>query len=235
MKTDHQNGKISSLKNLDYLKTTPNGQFFDGLRGWGDLEGHETALPSGGAVPSRVQLRTGVYGNFFDVGDTFDTTYHLRHLIAKDGTNEKFAHIHVGIPSGATASGDSYQIDVVLGHLKLYSAGRNMSEIATITKSFIATTADLNAAAGNTILMGGDTLIAQNGGGAGLWNCSATGDSSEIWLPDDIIVMSGTVITTPTVSGGVSNSVITLRRDIHEEWLFGGSPKRIATSNSFWG
>lgn len=234
MKTDHNLGKISEIRNLDHLNTQPGGQLFNGHRGWGDLEGRET-YPTGGAAPTRTQFQVGVYGDGFIASDGFDVLFHLRHLLAKDGTNQKFFHLHGGIPLGSVASVSNFQVDIVFGYVKLHSVGRDMTAIAPITKSFIATPAELNAAAGNSMLIGGDVLIAQNGGGAGLWDCSATGTAAEIWLPDDQIMISATVISAPTVSGGLGNRVILGRKDIHEEWLYGGTPKRIATSNTFWG
>lgn len=223
------------------IKSTPQkriyaGEYFDvnGVmtRGWADLEGTENTPSTGGTAPNRNTYQTGVSSNSYDINDTFDLSYHLTHNEAKNGTNLKYFHIHAGISEGSTASGSNLVVSVTLGYSKLYAAGRDMTAITPITKTLTATPAELNAAAGNHILMGNDTLIAQNGGGAGLWDVTDSGLNTEIWLPDDLILVSCTVTSVPTITGGLSQRVFIFRRDIHREVLIGGSPERVY---DFWG
>ena len=217
------------------LKYTSQGQrysgvLFNGKRGWADLEGHEL-MPSNGAVaPQRDLITTGnaVYANSYDTNDVFDLTYHLTHAECKDGDNDKFFHVHAGLAVGAVASGANLVITANLHYTKLYAAGRNMAVIPSLTKTLTSTPAQLNAAGGgNHILLGGDTLIAKNGGGVGLWDCVDGLAATDIWFPDDLIFISCTVTSVPTITGGVSNRVLFPRRDIHREVSTGGSVQRV--------
>jgi len=221
------------------IRNTPSiqryaGEFFDGKRGWGDLEGHELMPATGGTAPQRSLITTGnaVYANSYDTNDFFDLTYHLTHLECKDGINEKLFHVHGGLPVGAVASGANLVITATMHYCKLYAAGRDMTVLPSLTKTLTATPAQLNAAgSGNHILVGGDTLIAKNGGGTGLWDCVDSGLNTDIWLPDDLIFISCTVTSVPDITGGVSNRILIPRRDIHREVLTGGSPERLY---DFW-
>ena len=210
------------------------GVFFDGKRGWADLEGHELMPSQGGTAPQRVQITTGnaVFANSYDTNDVFDLTYHLTHSECKDGINEKLFHVHSGLAVGAVASGNNLVITATLHYSKLYATGRNMAVLPSLTKTLTATPAQLNAAGGgNHILVGGDTLIAKGGGGTGLWDCVNSGANTDIWLADDLVFISCTVTSVPTITGGVSNRILIPRRDIHREVMTGGSPERVY---DFW-
>ena len=221
------------------VRNTPSiqryaGEFFDGKRGWADLEGQELMPTSGANAPLRSLITTGnaVFANSYDLNDVFDLTYHLTHSECKDGINEKFFHIHAGLAVGAVTSGANLVIVATIQYCKLYAAGRDMTVLPSLTKTLTATPAQLNAAGGgNHILVGGDTLIAQNGGGTGLLNCADNGLNTDIWLPDDLAFITCVITSAPTITGGVSNRILIPRRDIHREVLTGGSPERLY---DFW-
>jgi hypothetical protein len=207
------------------------GEFFSGARGWSDLRGHFVTALSGTTAPARALFKTGVYSNGYDANDTTDWGFHLEHSECKDGVNDKFLHIHAGIASGTTASGANLVITANIGYFKLgVEAGRDMTEIAPFTKTFTATPAQLNAAKGNTMLIGGDTLIGTNGGGTGLFNTS----DPNIWITDDDLCVSLVVTTLPTLTGGLSQRIRISHVDIHREVLTGGSPHRIMKDGKFW-
>lgn len=210
------------------------GEFFNGKRGWADLKGKELATPSGSTSPSRDQFKTGVYGLAFDSNDVLDIDFHLEHRLCKDGVNQKKLHIHIGISSGTVASGNNLIITATLGYFKLYHPGRDMTEIAPITKTFTATPAQLNNAAGNAILVNGDVLIAQTSGGVGLFDCGEKLDNTEIYIPDDNIKASLSITSYPTLSGGLHQKIGIFHVDIHEEVLWGGSPEAEITTLKGW-
>lgn len=222
-----------SINGID-IDTTPTkqqyaGEFFGYKRGWADLKGlfHEPA--SGGNASTREQFRTGVYAKGFNASDTLDGAFHLEHQEVHGGN--KYLHIHGMIAENAVASGNNLIIDVTIAYFRLFATGRTMTVTAPITKQIVVTPAELNAAAGNKRLLGGDILIAQSGGGTGLFNSS----DSNTWIADDEIHVSMVVSQMPTsITGGLSSKINISQADIHREVLSGGSPNRILTNGSFW-
>lgn len=227
--TTRINGVAIEIK---HSQESISGEFIGayGVRGWADLRGQFVTAQSGTTAPVRSLFKTGVYANGYDANDVIDWVFHLEHTEAKDELNEKFMHIHGGIASGTTASGNNLVITANIGYFKLgVEAGRDMTEIATITKTFTATPAQLNAAKGNTMLIGGDTLIGTTGGGAGLFN---TADAN-LWITDDDICVSLTVTSIPTLTGGLSQRIRLSHVDIHRRVLSGGTLHRVMTNGKF--
>ena len=198
-------------------------RFADGNFGWRDLRGHFVVPTSGTTAGSREQFKTGVYEQGYNATDIQDWGLHLAHDLVQGG--DKFLHLHTKLGAGGTAGGADMVVNVTIGY---YRHNRTGSP-APITKTFTITADQQNTAQNGTLVT--EVLIAQSGGGAGLFN------SLVDWIPDDDIGVSLVVISIfGTITGtSPANAKVGIPHvDIHEQALWSTSPRRVISNNSFW-
>lgn len=170
---------------------------------WSDLKGHFIVDKSGANAPTIEEWKTGVFGLGYNATDKQHVNMHVEHSDRVGG--DKFLHAHVR--QNGTASGSDFSATAVISHN--FGHGRAGSP-APLTKTITITAAEL--VQHSTIIP--DILIMQSGGGAGLL------DSDDI-LPDDDIMVTLTIDTIPTISGGLSSKVFVPFVDIHREVIDG--------------
>ena len=193
--------------------------------GWADLKGIYQ-IPLGGGTAPTVENFDGDSDLGFNNADIITWKLHREHGQVTGGN--KYIHIHVGIASGTTASGNNLVIALNCKHRyhNLLGSGQTLRSgvVAPVTITITLTPAQLNSTAGNTWVI--ETLYAQTGGGAGLLN-------STNMLVDDDVTITCTVTTFPTLTGGTSQKIRFPYCDEHGEVTMGGTLKRFFTALSF--
>lgn len=194
-----------------------------------DLKGHYIANTSGANAPTLDQFAAGIFRLGFNASDVAVSELHLEHIELQGGI--KYIHPHIMMAVGSTASG----ANLVLTHVIMHSyaslgAGetRGLSP-APITIVQTITVAELNAiGSGNTRVF--DIEFANTGGAGGKLN-------STNMLPDDLLLVTTTVTTLPTITGGTTAKVAILPIDAHREVTDGSGTryKDRATTGSFYG
>lgn len=204
---------------------------------WEDLKGVHYTDSTGTAAPTFADIGGGVELLMFNGSDKCRTEMHIEHNDVLGGN--KWLHPHVRMGDGAVASGGT---SLVLTHVVKHSMntfgtgdGRSGANPAAVTIVQTITVAELNAiASGKNKPF--EVLFAQSGGGAGLLN-------SSIIMTDDIINITTTVTSIPTISAGSgtpnspSNRIAILPIDIHRQ--VSGKPgskyKDRTTTGNFFG
>ena len=221
MNIDHENNFITFLSGL--VAGVKYG--ISKTWGWGDIVGVYSAPSSGGAAPTTENF-DGDSDLGFNVSDTITWKLHRPHWAVVGG--DKFIHVHVGIASGTVASGSNLVISLNIHHRlhNLLGSGEALrtTVIAAVTKTVTLTPAQLNSTAGNTWVV--ENLYAQTGGGAGLLN-------SSLEIPDDDVVITCTITSFPTLTGGTSQKIRFPFCDEHTEVTWGGTFRRFFASLSF--
>lgn len=212
MNVDNPNGKITGINTILPLNAADYG--------WQDLKGHFVIPASGTTAGTRELKKTGVYSTAYNNGDVLDWGFHIDHFDVLGG--DKYLHLHSALSDGSTASGNNLIITAGLG----YSRHNRTGSPAAISKTFTITPAALNAAANGTLVTP-EVLIAQTGGGTGLW------DSSVDWVVDDDISLTLTITQFPTITGGLSQKLFIAFVDIHRQVRSGGTRLRVLTDGSF--
>jgi hypothetical protein len=166
---------------------------------WSDLEGLRVTNTSGINSPTREEYKTGVFDLGYNASDIQDWAFHLKHSEVIGGN--KYIHSHV------RQNGTSVTGNLVLTCVITLNYGHNRTgSPAPITKTVTVTPAQLPQYQTNIQ----DILFMQSGGGAGLFD-------SDLILPDDDIMVTMTVTTAPTITGGLSAKVFIPFLDIHRE------------------
>lgn len=196
--------------------------------GWADLKGVYFTDTSGANAPSIETMDTGVQLLGFNATDIFRTELHLEHREVIGGF--KYLHPHVRIAVGATAATTNLVISHVIKH-SYGSIGTGESRgtsPAPITIIQTITVAEINAiGSGNNKAF--DFEFANTGGTGGKLNSSN-------FLPDDIISITSTVISIPSITGGTSTKVGLLPFDMHRQVVDGSGTKfKDRSAGSFYG
>jgi hypothetical protein len=197
---------------------------------WADLKGTYVFDNSGLNAPTIETFTTGVTRLGFNATDIARTELHIEHRDVAGGI--KYLHPHVMIATGATTA----TTNLVLSHVIMHSYGsigagetRGASP-APITVTQTITVAEVNAiGSGNNKAF--DIEFANTGGTGGMLNSSN-------FLPDDLIFVTTTVTSIPSITGGTSTKVALSPIDMHREVrdLSGTKFKdRITGSGSFYG
>jgi hypothetical protein len=193
--------------------------------GWGDITGVYIAPATGGTAPTTESF-DGELDLGFDDSDTISWKLPRPHWAVVGGN--KYITVHVGIAAATVASGSNLNINLSIRHRthNLLGSGEALRTaiISNIGINATLTAAQLNSTAGNTWVV--ESLYAQTGGGAGLLN-------SSIMLPDDDIIVTCTVTSFPTLTGGTSQKIRFPFCDEHTEVTWGGTFRRFFTSLSF--
>ncbi len=167
--------------------------------GWADLKGTVVTANSGANAPTREEYKTGVFWLGYNTSDVQDWSFHLEHSEIIGG--DKYIHPHI------RHNGTGITWNLVLTIIIAHNYGHNRAwSPAPITKTITVTPSNIPQY--QTYIP--DILIMQTGGGAGLLN------SSNI-LPDDDIIVSMTVTTLPSITGGLSSKVFIPFLDLHRE------------------
>ena len=219
---------IGGIKRIVLNKTQSFAGFIftDGQLGYEDLKGIFQA-PTSGALSGADEDFDGVTEKGYNANDIITFLFHVEH---KDHTGgDKFLHVHIGIASGATASGSNLVITAVVKHRyhNLLGSGQALRTPSPAAKTFTftVTPAQLNEVKGDTLVV--EQLVAQSGGSASLLD-------SDSWLSDDDIAVQFTVTTLPTITGGTSQRLRFPHSDFHRTNLYGGTPRRFFVNGSFW-
>ena len=193
------------------------------IYGWADLKGHYVYPPTGTTAGTFETFATGITRLGFNATDIIITELHAEHIEVQSNITgadgRKYLHPHPQMATGATASGSN----LVLTHVIMHSYGsigagetRGASP-APITITQTITIAELNAiGSGNNKAF--DIEIMNNGGTGGKLNGANL-------LPDDMIFVTTTVTTMPTITGGTSAKVALLPMDVHREVIDGSGTK----------
>ena len=195
---------------------------------WSDLKGTYVVDTSGAAAPTVETMATGISRLGFNGSDICRTEFHIEHRDVAGGI--KYLHPHVMLATGATAA----TTNLVLSHVVRHSYGsigtgetRGASP-APITVTQTITVAQVNAiGSGNNKAF--DIEFANSGGTGGKLN-------SANFLPDDLIDVTTTVTSLPTITGGTSTKVSLTPIDIHREVRdLSGTKNKDRTGGSFYG
>lgn len=195
---------------------------------WADLKGHHYIDASGTAAPTMEIFETGVQRAAYNATDICRTELHLEHNEVIGGT--KYLHPHIQIATGATAA----TTNLVLTHVVKHSYGsigtgdtRGASP-APITIVQTITVAEINAiGSGNNKPF--DIEYANTGGTGGKLN------SSNMFV-DDLIFITTTVTSIPSITGGTSVKVAITPIDGHREVRDGtGTKFKDRSGGSFYG
>lgn len=169
--------------------------------GWMDLKGILTYDFSGINAPTVETYKTGVQGLAYNASDVQRWTMHVEHWNIKGGN--KYLHAHIR-HNGTVITGD-----MVITFVIAYNYGHNrVGSPAPITKTLTVLSASIAATLPQYDTYISDILIAQSGGGVGLFD-------SDLWLPDDDIMINMTVTTLPTITGGTTPKLFIPYCDIH--------------------
>ena len=210
---------------LSFVTGAIGGIRFGTTWGWSDLKG-TYVVPIGGGIAPTAENFDGDTDQGFNLNDIITWKFHRGHEQVTGGN--KYIHVHVGIASATTASGANLVITLVCKHryhnLLGSAEALRTGVVAPVTITLTLTPAQLNSTAGNTWVV--EALYAQSGGGAGLIN-------SDNMLTDDDVVVTCTVTTFPTLTGGTSQRIRFPHCDEHGEVTMGGTFKRFFQSLSF--
>jgi len=166
-----------------------------------DLKGILIIDRVGVNAPSLEVYKTGIEDFAYASGDKQRWRMHVEHWDQIGG--DKYLHAHIR-HNGTAISGDlviTFDICHNYGHSRPGSPDP-IQIVQTVASADIAT----KMSQYDTLIE--DILMAQSGGGAGLID-------SDNWLPDDDILITMTVTTLPTITGGTTNRVFIPYCDIH--------------------
>lgn len=195
---------------------------------WADLKGTYIVDSSGTAAPTLETMATGITRLGFNVSDICRTEFHIEHRDVAGGV--KYLHPHVMLATGATAA----TTNLVLSHVVRHSYGSiGTGETRGTSPAPITVTQTITVAEVNTIGSGNnkafDIEFANSGGTGGKLN-------STNFLPDDLIDVTTTVTSIPTITGGTSVKVSLTPIDIHREVRdMSGTKNKDRSSGSFYG
>ena len=199
---------------------------------WADLKGHYVYPPTGTTAGTFETFATGITRLGFNATDIIITELHAEHIEAQSNLSgadgRKYLHPHVQMATGTTASGN-----LVLTHVIMHSYGSiGSGETRGASPSPITVTQTITAAELNAIGSGNnkafDIEVMNNGGTGGLLNGANL-------LPDDLIIITTTVTTMPTITGGTTSKVALLPMDIHREVTDGsGTFKKDRSAGTFY-
>ena len=197
---------------------------------WADLKGQHYIDASGTSAPTMETFETGVQRPAYNATDVCRTELHLEHNEVIGGI--KYFHPHIQIATGATAA----TTNLVLTHVVKHSYGSigtgetRGANPAPITIVQTITVAEINAI-GSGKNKPFDIEYANTGGTGGKLN------SSNMFI-DDIIFITTTVTSIPSITGGTSTKVAMTPIDGHREVRDGTGTKfkdRVTGSGSFYG
>jgi len=195
---------------------------------WADLKGTYIVNTSGASAPTLDTFSTGRLRLGFNGTDVCVTEFHLEHREVSGGS--KYLHPHVQISSGATAATTNLVLSHVIKHSygSIGSGETRGASPAAITVTQTITPTEINAiGSGNNQAF--DVEFANSGGTGGLLN-------SDNFLPDDLIDVTTTVTTIPSISGGTTAKVGITPIDIHREVRDGsGTKNKDRSGGSFYG
>lgn len=195
---------------------------------WADLKGVYFTDTTGANAPTIEVMETGVEILGFNATDKFRTEFHLEHRDLSGGI--KYLHPHIRIAVGATAATTNLVISHVIKHSygSIGSGETRGTSPAAITIVQTITVADINAiGSGNNKAF--DFEFANTGGTGGKLNSSN-------FLPDDVISITSTVTSIPSISGGTSTKIGLLPFDMHRQVIDGsGTKNKDRYNGSFYG
>ena len=195
---------------------------------WADLKGTYVFDFNGANAPSVETFATGVTRLGFNSTDICRTELHIEHRDVAGGS--KYLHPHVMIGSGGTAA----TTNLVLSHVIIHSYGsigsgetRGASP-SPITIVQTITVAEINAiGSGNNKAF--DIEFANSGGTGGKLN-------SDNFLPDDLIFITTTITSIPTITGSTTSKVAISPVDVHREVRdMSGTKNKDRSGGSFYG
>jgi hypothetical protein len=193
-----------------------------------DLKGTYVVNTTGANAPSLDTFSTGRLRLGFNATDICVTEFHIEHRDVAGG--QKFIHPHIQIATGATAATTNLVLSHVIKHSygSIGSGETRGTSPAAITITQTITVAEINAiGSGNNQAF--DVEFANSGGTGGLLN-------SDNFLPDDLIDVTTTVTSIPTITGGTTAKVGITPIDIHREVRdFSGTLYKDRTGGSFHG
>ena len=210
------------------IKVNPSSPAFP----WDDLRGQRSLPTSGGSAASREEWKTDVYSLGYNINDFQDWEMHTEHREVIGG--DKFLHPHLR-HNGTSITGNLV-IDFVVAH----NFGHNrVSSPAPV--SFTLTIPDTIWTQHDTYIP--DMLFMQSGGGAlaiqnltgGTTVSAFTALDSDDILPDDDFLITATISTMPTISGGLSAKIFNPFIDIHRQVVDGsGTLNKDSSGGSFY-
>ncbi len=185
--------------------------------GWADLIGTLITDVTGANAPTIAEYKTGVFDLGYNASDRQYWKFHLTHQEVIGG--DKFIHPHLR-HNGTSISGNLV-LTLVISHE--YGHNRAGSP-APITLTITVVPASLPRHETHIP----DVLFMKSGGGAGFLN-------SDNILPDDDILVTMTVTTLPTISGGLSARLFIPMVDIHREvTAVAGTKRKDPSAGSFY-
>ena len=197
---------------------------------WSDLKGTFVVDSTGTNAPAIAVFKTGVERLGFNASDICRTEFHIEHRDISGGS--KFLHSHIMLATGATAATTNLVLTHVIGvsYGSIGTGETRAANPAPITIVQTITVAEVNAI-GSGKNKAFDVEFANTGGTGGKHN-------SSLFMPDDLIDVTTTVTSVPTITGGTTNRVSITPLDIHREVRDGSGSKfkdRITGSGSFFG
>ena len=193
---------FKALSGIVFPKAVNNGIKVDSVNptfGWEDLKGVRIVDVTGTNAPVITAYKTGSLELGYNASDIQTWEFHLGHMEVLGGN--KYIHAHV------KHNGTSITGNLVLTCTICHNYGNNRTgSPAPLVKTITIASASLPQYETNIT----DLLFAQEGGGSGLLD-------SSLMYPDDEIVITMTVTTLPTISGGTSNRIFISHCDIHRE------------------
>jgi hypothetical protein len=188
------------LGSLKFPSASGFGIFPGNTYGWRDLLGDISGKSSGSQAPSQSTFMTGIRGWAYAAGDMGDLTFHLPHDYAP-GT-DLFLHFHWS-HNGTNITGSFVATCNIT-----YAKGHQQSSFSNVI-SPVLTVPSLNIANTPRYFHRVDEMqISVNGGGVNLL------DSSQFEV-DGVLIVSFTMSTIPSISGGSPNSPFILSADLH--------------------
>jgi hypothetical protein len=184
---------------------------------WSDLKGTYVFDNSGINAPTIETFAAGVTRLGFNTTDIARTELHIEHCDVAGGI--KYIHPHVMIATGATAATTNLVLSHVIMHSysSIGSGETRGASPAPITVTQTITVAEVNAiGSGNNKAF--DIEFANSGGTGGKLNSSN-------FLPDDLVFVTTTVTSIPSITGGTSTKVSLSPVDMHREVRDGSGTK----------
>lgn len=195
---------------------------------WSDLKGHYIYGDTGANAPSVETFDTGITMLGFNASDIAMSSLHIEHCDIAGGI--KYIHPHVMIAVGATAATTNLVMSHVIKHSygSIGSGETRGASPAPITITQTITVAEINAiGSGNNKAF--DIEFANTGGTGGKLNSSN-------FLPDDLLFITTTITSIPTITGGTTAKVSILPIDGHREVRDGsGTKNKDRLGGSFFG
>lgn len=221
MNTNHATGVV------DRPALSSSGFTTTGTYTWADLKGTYVYDSSGANAPTTETFATGITRLGFAATDITRIELHIEHRDLIGGI--KYLHPHIMIAVGATAA----TTNLVLSHVVMHSYGSigtgetRGGSPSPITIPQTITVAEINAiGSGNNKAF--DIEFANSGGTGGKLN-------SDNMLPDDLIFITTTVTSIPTITGGSSSKVAISPIDIHRQVTDGsGTKNKDRSGGSFY-